>query len=703
VSGPASRPVPAPIRVPAGTTAGAAVREAGLPTTGPEAVVVVRELPAGADGSAGADGAGNASLGALRDLAWAPEADAEVAPVAADSEDGRSVIRHSAAHVLAQAVQQLYPEAKLGIGPPITDGFYYDFDVPSPFTPDDLSKLESSMKKIIKAGQRFSRRRFDSLDEARKELADQPYKLELIDLKGGVDSDSEVMEVDSSGELTSYDNVHAHTGEVVWSDLCRGPHVPTTRYIPAFKLTRSAAAYWRGSEKNPQLQRIYGTAWESAEALEQHLERLAEAERRDHRRLGAELDLFSFPDEIGSGLPVFHPKGGIIRRELENYARQRHEEAGYEFVNTPHATKGQLFETSGHLGWYAEGMFPPMHLDEERNADGTVRRQGVDYYLKPMNCPMHNLIYRSRGRSYRELPLRLFEFGTVYRYEKSGVVHGLMRARGFTQDDAHIYCTTDQMQDEIRSLLDFVLQLLRDYGLEDFYLELSTRDPEKSIGTDEEWEQATTALREVAEASGLGLVLDPGGAAFYAPKISVQARDAIGRYHQLSTIQVDLMLPQRFDLTYTAADGSRPRPVMIHRALFGSIERFFGILTEHYAGAFPAWLAPVQVVGIPVTAEQVDYVEDVATALRGRGIRVEVDAGDDRMQKKIRTHTLQKVPFLLLVGARDAEAGAVSFRFRDGSQLNQVPVADAVDAVVSWVARRENSSPSEQSLGVGAP
>jgi len=689
--------------VPAGTTAGAAVREAGLPTTGPEAVVVVRELPAGADGSAGADGAGSASLGALRDLAWAPEADAEVAPVAADSEDGRSVIRHSAAHVLAQAVQQLYPEAKLGIGPPITDGFYYDFDVPSPFTPDDLSKLESSMKKIIKAGQRFSRRRFDSLDEARKELADQPYKLELIDLKGGVDSDSEVMEVDSSGELTSYDNVHAHTGEVVWSDLCRGPHVPTTRYIPAFKLTRSAAAYWRGSEKNPQLQRIYGTAWESAEALEQHLERLAEAERRDHRRLGAELDLFSFPDEIGSGLPVFHPKGGIIRRELENYARQRHEEAGYEFVNTPHATKGQLFETSGHLGWYAEGMFPPMHLDEERNADGTVRRQGVDYYLKPMNCPMHNLIYRSRGRSYRELPLRLFEFGTVYRYEKSGVVHGLMRARGFTQDDAHIYCTTDQMQDEIRSLLDFVLQLLRDYGLEDFYLELSTRDPEKSIGTDEEWEQATTALREVAEASGLGLVLDPGGAAFYAPKISVQARDAIGRYHQLSTIQVDLMLPQRFDLTYTAADGSRPRPVMIHRALFGSIERFFGILTEHYAGAFPAWLAPVQVVGIPVTAEQVDYVEDVATALRGRGIRVEVDAGDDRMQKKIRTHTLQKVPFLLLVGARDAEAGAVSFRFRDGSQLNQVPVADAVDAVVSWVARRENSSPSEQSLGVGAP
>ncbi|HEY2100643.1 MAG TPA: threonine--tRNA ligase [Pseudonocardia sp.] len=690
------------MRVPAGTTAGSAVREAGLPTTGPTAVVVVRDLSAGADG---------AVRGALRDLAWAPEAEVDVEPVGADTADGRSVIRHSAAHVLAQAVQQLYPEAKLGIGPPITDGFYYDFDVANPFTPEDLTKLESAMRKIIKSGQRFARRKFDSLDEARKELADQPYKLELIELKGGSDgratgadtaADSEVMEVDASGELTSYDNVHAHTGEVVWSDLCRGPHLPTTKFIPAFKLTRSAAAYWRGSEKNPQLQRIYGTAWESAEALDAHLERIAEAERRDHRKLGAELDLFSFPDEIGSGLPVFHPKGGIIRRELENYARQRHEEAGYEFVNTPHATKGQLFETSGHLGWYAEGMFPPMHLDEERNADGTVRRQGQDYYLKPMNCPMHNLIFRARGRSYRELPLRLFEFGTVYRYEKSGVVHGLMRARGFTQDDAHIYCTVEQMQDEIRSLLDFVLQLLRDYGLEDFYLELSTRDPEKSIGTDEEWEQATDALREVAEGSGLELVLDPGGAAFYAPKISVQAKDAIGRYHQLSTIQVDLMLPQRFDLTYTAADGSRPRPVMIHRALFGSIERFFGILTEHYAGAFPAWLAPVQVVGIPVSGDQTEYVEQLAKTLRSRGVRVEVDASDDRMQKKIRNHTLQKVPFLLLAGGRDAEADAISFRFRDGTQRNGVPLVEAVEAIVEWIARRENSSPTEHNFDAGA-
>jgi threonyl-tRNA synthetase len=687
--------VPAPVRVAAGTTAGSAVREAGLPTTGPDAVVVVRDLSAG-DGAAG---------GTLRDLAWAPEDDAVVEPVAADTPDGRSVIRHSAAHVLAQAVQQLYPEAKLGIGPPITDGFYYDFDVPNPFTPDDLSKLESSMKKIIKAGQRFSRRRFDSLDEARKELADQPYKLELIELKGGgseadAASDSEVMEVDSSGELTSYDNLHAHTGEVVWSDLCRGPHVPTTRYIPAFKLTRSAAAYWRGSEKNPQLQRIYGTAWESAEALESYLERLAEAERRDHRKLGADLDLFSFPDEIGSGLAVFHPKGGIIRRELENYSRKRHEEAGYEFVNTPHITKAHLFELSGHLDWYADGMYPPMHLDEEYNADGSVRRQGQDYYLKPMNCPMHNLIFDARGRSYRELPLRLFEFGTVYRYEKSGVVHGLTRVRGMTQDDAHIYCTDEQVQDELKSLLTFVLDLLRDYGLDDFYLELSTRNDEKYVGTDEVWERSTAALREAAQASGLELVDDPGGAAFYGPKISVQTKDAIGRTWQMSTIQLDLNLPERFGLEYTAADGSRKRPVMIHRALFGSIERFFGVLTEHYAGAFPAWLAPVQVVGIPVSADQVEYVEEVAAKLRAQGVRVEVDAGDDRMQKKIRNHTLQKVPFLLLAGGRDTEAGAVSFRFRDGSQLNQVPVANAVDAVVSWIRRRENSSPSEQNLSV---
>jgi threonyl-tRNA synthetase len=665
--------------VPAGTTAGAAVREAGGATSGPSAVVVVRDPD-----------------GALRDLAWVPEADVDVEPVGADTEDGRSVIRHSAAHVLAQAVQQLRPDAKLGIGPPITDGFYYDFDVAEPFTPDDLQRLESAMKKIIKAGQKFSRRRFGSLDEAREELAGEPYKLELIDLKGGVDT-SEVMEV-GDGDLTIYDNVHAHTGETVWSDLCRGPHLPTTKFIPAVKLTRSAAAYWRGSEKNPQLQRIYGTAWESAEALEQHLERVAEAERRDHRRLGAELDLFSFPDEIGSGLAVFHPKGGVVRKEMEDYSRRRHEEAGYEFVNTPHITKGQLFETSGHLAWYADGMYPPMQLDAELNEDGTVRRPGQDYYLKPMNCPMHNLIFRARGRSYRELPLRLFEFGTVYRYEKSGVVHGLTRARGFSQDDAHIYCTPDQLQDEIRSLLTFVLDLLRDYGLDDFYLELSTRNPEKSLGSDEDWERATDALREAATATGLDLVLDPGGAAFYAPKISVQVKDAIGRHWQLSTIQVDLMLPDRFGLEYTAPDGSRQRPVMIHRALFGSMERFFGLLTEHYAGAFPAWLAPVQVVAIPVTDDQLPAVTEVAAALRAAGVRVQVDDSDDRMQKKIRTHTMQKVPFQLLLGARDAEAGAVSFRFRDGTQRNGVPVADAVDLITEWIARRENANPTADLL-----
>jgi threonyl-tRNA synthetase len=654
--------------VPAGTTAGAAVREAGLPTKGPDTVVVVRD----ADGK-------------LRDLAWAPEADAEVEPVAANTEDGRSVIRHSAAHVLAQAVQQQFPDAKLGIGPPVKDGFYYDFAVDTPFTPEDLQSLEKRMKQIVKGAQQFSRRVFDSVDEAKKELADEPFKLELVDLKSEVDT-SEVMEV-GEGELTIYDNLDPRTKERVWSDLCRGPHVPTTKFIPAFKLTRVAAAYWRGSEKNPQLQRIYGTAWESAEAQDAHLERIAEAERRDHRKLGAELDLFSFPEEIGSGLPVFHPKGGIIRRELENYSRRRHEEAGYEFVNTPHISKGELFHTSGHLPYYADTMFPPVQFDEE------------NYYLKAMNCPMHNLIFRSRGRSYRELPLRLFEFGTVYRYEKSGVVHGLTRVRGLTMDDSHIYCTKEQMPGELRSLLKFVLDLLADYGLSDFYLELSTRgDSDKFIGEDWEWEEATETLRQAAVDSGLELVPDPGGAAFYGPKISVQAKDAIGRTWQMSTIQLDFNQNKRFGLEYTAPDGTRQTPVMIHRALFGSIERFFGVLTEHYAGAFPAWLAPVQVVGIPITADQVEYLQDIEKALRAKGIRAEVDASDDRMQKKIRTHTTQKVPFMLLAGAKDVEAGAVSFRFRDGGQINGVPVADAVAAIAGWIERRENASPSAEAL-----
>ncbi|WP_132125136.1 threonine--tRNA ligase [Actinocrispum wychmicini] len=665
--------------VPAGTTASTAVREAGLPTKGPDAVVVVKD-----------------AQGKLRDLSWSPDADVEVAAVAANTEDGRSVIRHSTAHVLAQAVQQLFPEAKLGIGPPIKDGFYYDFDVPKPFTPDDLQALEKRMKQIIKGAQRFSRRVVESVDAAKQELKAEPYKLELVDIKSDVDT-SEVMEV-GGGELTIYDNLDPRSGDQVWGDLCRGPHVPTTKYIPAFKLTRSAAAYWRGSEKNPQLQRIYGTAWESQEALDEYVRLLAEAEKRDHRKLGTELDLFSFPDEIGSGLAVFHPKGGVIRRAMEDYSRRRHEEEGYEFVYSPHITKGTLFEVSGHLDWYRDGMYPAMHLDAELNEDGTVRKPGQDYYLKPMNCPFHDLIFRSRGRSYRELPLRMFEFGSVYRYEKSGVIHGLTRVRGMTQDDAHIFCTPKQVQDELKSLLTFVLNLLRDYGLDDFYLELSTRNEEKYVGSDEVWEKATEALRVAAEDSGLELVPDPGGAAFYGPKISVQAKDALGRSWQMSTIQVDFNLPERFELEYTGADGTRQRPVMIHRALFGSVERFFGVLTEHYAGAFPAWLAPVQVVGIPIADEHVEHLQRVAKSLRANGVRVELDLSDDRMQKKIRNHTLQKVPFQLLAGAKDVEAGAVSFRFLDGTQINGVPVDRAVETVRAWIDRRENSSPTAETV-----
>ena len=674
---------PAPsglLRVAAGTTAGAAVRDAGLPGRGePAAIVVVR------------DGAGT-----LRDLSWAPESDAEVTPVAADTDEGRSVIRHSAAHVLAQAVQELFPAAKLGIGPPITDGFYYDFDVPEAFTPEDLEKLEKRMKVIIKDGQLFSRRVYESKDQARAELAGEPYKLELVDDKSG---DPDVMEV-GGDELTAYDNLNPRTRERIWGDLCRGPHAPTTKYIPAFKLTRSSAAYWRGNQNNASLQRIYGTAWESQEALDRHLELLEEAQKRDHRRLGVELDLFSFPDELGSGLPVFHPKGGIVRRELEEYSRRKHIEAGYEFVNTPHITKEQLYITSGHLEWYAEGMFPPMHIDAEYADDGTLRKPGQDYYLKPMNCPMHHLIYRSRGRSYRELPLRLFEFGTVYRYEKSGVIHGLTRVRGMTQDDSHIYCTREQMRDELASLLRFVLELLGDYGLNDFFLELSTKDPQKYVGSDEMWEEATETLREVAESSGLALVPDPGGAAFYGPKISVQVRDALGRSWQMSTIQLDFNMPERFELEYTAADGSRKRPVLIHRALFGSIERFFGILTEHYAGAFPAWLAPVQVVGIPVADEHVSYLNDVAAELKSHGVRVEVDSSDDRMAKKIVNHTNQKVPFMLLAGDRDVEAGAASFRFADRSQINGVPREQAIAAIENWIADRENAAPNAETVKV---
>jgi threonyl-tRNA synthetase len=671
-----------PIRVAAGTTAGAAVREAGLPQRGAvDAIVVVRD----ADGR-------------LRDLSWTPDADVEVTPVAADTDDGRSVIRHSCAHVLAQAVQDLFPEAKLGIGPPIVDGFYYDFDVPHPFTPEDLEKLEKRMQKIVKDGQLFDRRVYASKEQAREELAGEPYKLELVDDKSG---DPDVMEV-GGDELTAYDNLNPRTKERVWGDLCRGPHIPTTKHIPAFKLTRSSAAYWRGNQNNASLQRVYGTAWESQEALDKHLELIEEAQRRDHRKLGVELDLFSFPDELGSGLPVFHPKGGVVRRELEDYSRRKHLEAGYEFVNTPHITKEHLYITSGHLEWYADGMFPPMHIDAEFNEDGSVRKPGQDYYLKPMNCPMHHLIFRSRGRSYRELPLRLFEFGSVYRYEKSGVVHGLTRVRGMTQDDAHIYTTREQMRGELTSLLQFVLDLLRDYGLDDYYLELSTKDPEKYVGSEDMWDEATETLREVAEASGLDLVPDPGGAAFYGPKISVQVKDALGRSWQMSTIQLDFNMPDRFELEYTAADGSRQRPVLIHRALFGSIERFFGVLTEHYAGAFPAWLAPVQVVGIPVADAHLDYLYDVAAQLKSRGVRVEVDASDDRMAKKIVNHTNQKVPFMLLAGDKDVEAGAVSFRFGDRTQINGVPREQAFDTIAEWIRRRENAVPTAELVKVGA-
>ncbi|AGF72632.1 threonyl-tRNA ligase [Corynebacterium halotolerans YIM 70093 = DSM 44683] len=668
-------------QVPAGTAVGAAMRELDLPNKGPDAIVCVKD-----------------SEGTLKDLSHVPETDAEFTPVPANTEDGRSVIRHSCAHVLAQAVQAEFPGTKLGIGPAIENGFYYDFQVAEPFTPEDLRTLEKRMKKIIKSGQRFERRVYASPEAAAEELADEPFKLELIQDKGNVDPNSDEATEVGAGDLTAYDNLNPRTSEIEWSDLCRGPHIPTTRYIPAFALTRSSAAYWRGDQDNAGLQRIYGTAWEDKESLEAYQHMMAEAEKRDHRRLGNELDLFSFPDEIGSGLPVFHPNGAIVRLEMEEHSRRRHIEAGYSFVSTPHVTKGDLFEKSGHLGFYKDGMFPPLQLDAEYDEEGNETRPGQDYYLKPMNCPMHNLVFDSRGRSYRELPLRLFEFGTVYRYEKSGVVHGLTRARGFTQDDAHIYCTEDQLEDELTTVLEFIISLLRDYGLDDFYLELSTKDPKKYVGDDAIWERSTEILQRVATNSGLELVPDPEGAAFYGPKISVQAKDAIGRTWQMSTVQLDFNMPERFKLEYTASDGSKQQPIMIHRALFGSIERFFGVLLEHYAGAFPAWLAPQQVMGIPVADDFIPHLEEITARLRARGIRATVDTSDDRMQKKIRNHTTGKVPFMLLAGARDVEAGAVSFRFLDGSQVNGVPVDEAVELVDSWIRDRINEQPSEDAL-----
>ncbi|HJG43576.1 threonine--tRNA ligase [Corynebacterium phoceense] len=669
-----------PVTVPAGTPVGQALKD--LPNKGPEAVVVVRD-----------------ESGTLFDLSHTPETDTVFTPVAASEEDGRAVIRHSTGHVMAQAVQDLFPGTKLGIGPAIENGFYFDFQTVEPFTPEDLKNIEKRMKKIIKSAQRFERHTYASNEEAEKALAEEPFKLELVVDKSNVDPDSDEAAEVGAGDLTHYDNVNPRTGEVEWFDLCRGPHVPTTKYIPAFALTRSSAAYWRGDQNNAGLQRIYGTAFESKEQLAAYQTMLEEAEKRDHRRLGQELDLFSFPDEIGSGFPVFHPNGGIIRLEMEEHSRRRHIAAGYDFVNTPHITKGDLFAKSGHLDFYKDGMFPPMQLDGETDEEGNVTKQAQDYYAKPMNCPMHNLIFASRGRSYRELPLRLFEFGTVYRYEKSGVIHGLTRARGFTQDDSHIYCTEDQLEEELTSVLEFIISLLKDYGLDDFYLELSTKDPNKFVGSDEIWERSTAILQRVAERSGLELVPDPAGAAFYGPKISVQARDAIGRTWQMSTVQLDFNLPERFELEYTAQDGTKKRPIMIHRALFGSIERFFGVLLEHYAGAFPAWLAPHQVIGIPVADDFAPHLEKIMEQLRARGVRATVDTSDDRMQKKIRNHTTGKVPFMLLAGSRDVEADAVSFRFLDGTQVNGVPVGRAVDVIEDWIRSRNNEQPSEGNIG----
>jgi threonyl-tRNA synthetase len=670
-----AQPAPPAVRtvvpVPAGTTAADALRAAGVRLDGPAGAVVVRE-PAS---------------GELKDLAWAPAVDAVVEPVSLDSPAGRSVLRHSTAHVLAQAVQALFPGTQLGIGPPTESGFYYDFRSEHPFHPADLERIERRMREIVNAGQRFTRRPVTDA-EARAELATEPFKLELVDLKAAPAAvEAGAAEV-GAGQLSMYDNLDPAAGSRMWTDLCRGPHLPSTRHIPAFRLLRSAAAYWRGSEQRPQLQRIYGTAWESKEALAEHLRLAAEAERRDHRRIGVELDLFSFPSEIGSGLAVFHPNGGIIRRELEDYSRRRHEEAGYQFVNSPHISKAELFRISGHLQWFAEEMYPPMELD------------GTQYYLRPMNCPFHILIFRSRGRSYRELPLRLFEFGSVYRYERSGAVHGLTRVRGMTQDDAHIFCSREQLADELGSLLGFVLDLLRDYGLADFYLELSTRDDSaKFVGEPAEWAAATAALRSAAEKSGLELAADPGGAAFYGPKISVQARDAIGRSWQMSTIQLDFQLPRRFELEYQADDGSRQRPVMIHRVLFGSIERFLGVLTEHYAGAFPAWLAPVQAICVPVAGVHVPYLTGLADRLRGAGARVEVDDSAGRMQKKIRTAVRRKVPFVLIAGEEDVAGESVSFRYRNGSQRNGVPLAQAIEEIVGHLRRRENADPAGPATG----
>ena len=602
--------------------------------------------------------------------------DAKLAIVTPDSADGREVLRHSTAHVMAQAVTDLFPGAEYAIGPAIEDGFYYDFALPDGehFSDSDLERIEARMREIVAADEPFEREEVDR-DTALRVFAEQPYKREIIERVDPEDSS----EVGEGSVISLYRNPRPDGSEFV--DLCRGPHVPTTKRLGAFKLTKVAGAYWRGDEKRPMLQRIYGTAWESKKALDDYLFRLAEAEKRDHRRLGVELDLFSFPDEIGSGLAVFHPKGGTVRRIMEDHSRRRHEAAGYDFVNSPHISKANLFETSGHLEWFADGMFPPMELDG-----------GTEYYLKPMNCPFHILIYRNRMRSYRELPLRFFEFGTVYRYEKSGVVHGLTRVRGLTQDDAHIFCTREQAGSEVAGALEFVLGLLRDYGLDDFYLELSTKPEAKAVGTDEEWDEATRALHDVGERAGLELVMDEGGGAFYGPKISVQARDAIGRTWQLSTIQLDFQEPQRFGLEYVGADNERHRPVMIHRALFGSVERFFGILVEHYAGAFPPWLAPVQVTVLPVADRHDEYAHQVVDRLRRDEFRTElVDAHSDTLGARVRRAKREKVPYVLVVGDDDVAHGTVGVNVRGTDAPDRdVPLDQFVDRLSGIVRDRAN-------------
>jgi threonyl-tRNA synthetase len=598
----------------------------------------------------------------------------EVKVITTDSEAGRAVLRHSTAHVLAQAVLRLWPGAHFAIGPVIEDGFYYDFELPggAHFSDDDLERIEAAMREIMAEDQPFIRHEH-TIDEGLSIFDDQPFKREIIEAVGAGHH-----EVDASAEGADAAQVSTYWNSPTFTDLCRGPHVPSTSRLGHFALMRVAGAYWRGDEKRQQLQRIYGTAWESEKALAEHLHRRAEAERRDHRRLGAELDLFSFPDEIGSGLAVFHPKGGTIRRLMEDYSRLRHEAAGYEFVYTPHITKAELFETSGHLDWFAEGMFPPMELDG-----------GQEYYLKPMNCPFHILIFKSHQRSYRELPIRLFEFGAVYRYEKSGVVHGLTRVRGMTQDDAHIFCTREQMAGELHSTLTFVLSLLRDFGLEDFFLELSTRPEGKAVGKVEEWDEATEALRNAAMGMDLELVLDEGGGAFYGPKISVQARDAIGRTHQMSTIQLDFQEPQRFGMEYIGADNGRHTPIMIHRALFGSVERFFAILLEHYAGALPTWLSPEQVRVLGVKDEHEEYAHKVADRLRAAGARVSVDPADEHLKARIRKAKVLKVPYILVVGDDDVHAGTVGVNRRGGNQPERgVPVTEFTTMLEDEIAER---------------